>query len=261
MKKNILRLVTATMAATLILSATGCGKKNTNVSTEADLEQAINDYDKAHEQEREAAKQQLAEEENARKEGSEKSSQIVPAEEILEADLFDNKFQLGDKVYQFPITVKDFLESDDNIKLSKTGNNQHELSEIITNGHSTLHIQYNETHIFFDVVAPTNKEDNCSFAEMELVGANFNLALEYNTPYIFAGGIKSGDTIDDFKSIFNIDPFESHTGNIDYDTNRKISSLNYTQSSDFSVKPYYTIQVSYYEDTKEISSIKYTYWE
>ena len=261
MKKNILRLVTAVMTATIILSVTGCGKKNADVSTEAELEQAINDYDKAHEQEREAAKKQLAEEETARKEGGEKSSQIVPTEEILEADLFDNKFQLGDKVYQFPITVKEFVDSDSNIELAQTGNNLHQLDDIITNGHDTLHIQYNQTHIFFDVTAPKDKKDNCSFGEMELVGANFNLALEYTTPYVLAGGIKYGDTIDDFKSVFDLEPFETHTGNTEHNTNRKISSLSYTQSNDFSKTPYYTIQVSYYEDTKELNSIKYTYWE
>ena len=265
MKKNILRLMTATMTAAIILSATGCGKSNSNNSienySESDIAQAINEYDKGQAEKREQIEKEQAAKEEAKKEAMQENNDIVPTDEILEADIFDYKIQIGDKCYTFPITVQEFIDSSDKIQIDETIQKV-QLNDFVAGNTSNqkkttpLCVKYNEYGIQLSTIVPsTLNETGCSFAETEILAfGNFNLGTEERpSPCIFAKGITTGSTISDFESSFNIKPVNETSRT---DSNGKSFGINtYIKSLD---EYDHSVQVTYYKDNGKIESIQYT---
>ena len=251
MKKNILRLITAATAAAIILSATGCGKKeNIEDFTSNNVEQAINEYDAQQAEKREQYEKEFAEKEEAKKEAMQANNDIVPTDEILEADIFDYKIQIGDKCYTFPITVQEFMDSNPDFELDERTKPLDTFVEK-TDGSQILYVKYNGTTTEFEAFIPEEKiESGCPFSECLIqMGRGFYIGSEEKpSPFILPKGITDKTTIEDFKELFGIK--ENFV-----ETRENHIIVTFNQGDDFSR----IIEVTADKETQEIQSISYLY--
>ena len=252
MKKNILRLMTATMTAAIILSATGCGKNENNNSienySENDIAQAINEYDKGQAEKREQYEKEFAAKEEAKKEAMQANNDIVPTDEILEADIFDYKIQIGNKCYTFPISVQEFMDSNPDFELD---DRTKPLDTFDDGSYEKLYITYNGCNMIFAAYIPEEKkESGCTFAEYLIQsGSDFYIGSEEKpSPFILPKGIAQGTTIEEFEKLFNVKNISSRTSDTDITYSFKGNDSNRT------------VQVKASKETQEIQSITYIYW-
>ena len=213
MKKNaILALI---MAASMTIAMTSCGTADEEVSngTEQPSYNEAMGIDEAVTE----AKEEIV---------------IEPAKEILDAELADNKIQLGNKVYKLPVTLQTLLD-DGAVILDNTS----PVNDIVQTRQS---VELSIDDIKYQLYFSNENEEATQIKDCFAEEAGFDSAIPYNV--IFAKGIKIGSTIDELKAAWG-EPTENNLNSlryIDYDKHKYIKdgydmlieSYQYTVSLD-----------------------------
>ncbi len=100
---KIKKLLAALTALTMAVSFAACGENDETQSGEADGTTAFEENAENDSEEETTAETDAAEEEE--------DEIIEPTDEILEADMYSGKVQIGDHVFQMPIQFQDLIDA------------------------------------------------------------------------------------------------------------------------------------------------------
>ena len=185
MKKYILKIVTATMAAAIILSATGCGKNNGN--DEADMSE-------------------LYETEESEDTEEQSEPNYEPTEEILSAAATDYMVQIGDTCVQFPTNLSTLLDC--GVEINDSKYNPDYMVMISDDG--KVELKY-EDYSFDVYITNDNGTESalkdCSIRKIEFPSYtttkkdNYGKEVSSNLIY-FAGGLSTDAKLEDFKNVW-----------------------------------------------------------
>lgn len=191
MKQKLMGI--AILSALILSCTTGCGEEKV---TPDNIEDTINSMT---DEELESAIIENAE----KLEGNESSesvdtipTEITATDEIISAEKYDGKIQIGSKVYTFPITVSEFLASGE---LSLAGDAK-ETSLVDAGETYNVNVKGNGVDLSFKA---TNTTD--SIAELKscvIEKGSVGGIDEQNTNVFLSGGIHAGMNYNDFIEIF-----------------------------------------------------------
>lgn len=259
--KRVSKLSIATMLAAVTLMTSACGKTS-STSTDKELQSAISvineamsgtDFDGTSS----AIKTEFE---------KDKEKKIVPTEEILNADKYSNKLQLGNTVFSFPMSAKDFFAKGATLADGKDPSKQVVYKRVqgALDGTQEFEIKY-DGHEYYIYVGKSDEENLLlTDGEIRSVGINDDLLLP--------GGIKEGSPISDLDEKWGepqVDNIDSRKYIKDYLEFKPVGrdKLEYINTSGYGYEVYldldkgvikliYTTGFPFSSDTDELIKVK-----
>lgn len=285
MKTNKTKLSALAALLAVVIGVSACGSGSGTKSTaDNEIAQAANALkeemgEKDFNEAASAIKDELAKDEAKETETAEETiKEIVPTDEILNADMYANTYQLGNTVFSFPISVKDFIAAGATLKNGKDpavqvvgkNSNSEKFEFLIDNYVFTAHI-HNKTD---EAKYLTDFNIDAVYTGVIYVGNGNVIFPKSKESVVFPGGIMKGSTIAELDEKWGepqIDELDKRTYIKDYvnirtGSNSKrdyinVSGCSYTVSLDLDNGVVSNIINDIAEDTDELTVAQTpTYW-
>ncbi len=206
MKKEALAFI---IAAGMMSVMTGCGSQKTDDVSNGTEQPSYNEA---------VTENQNAEEtENIEETEVEEEVVIEPTQEILDAELADNKVQLGNHVIQFPISFQDFI--DKGVVLTSEDNPNTEIVEPNQGAGFSFVLDGKDYYSFADNI----EEKRLQMKDCLVRGVAHENHIDIISDAIFAKGIRIGSTIDELKSVWG-EPNEDFVDFYEYYQERELEN-------------------------------------